>query len=53
MKGPGLTGLFVPDASVAEAWWVRQAEDYAENAIFTDARDVSMTLVEHATGVPL
>ena len=53
MKGTGLTGLLVPDASANDAWWVRQASDYSESAIITNARDVSMTLVEHATGVPL
>jgi len=53
LRGPGLTGLFIPDASAADAWWIRQAEDYAESAVFTNARDVAMTLVEHATGVPL
>jgi len=53
MQGPGRTGLFVPDASVNDAWWVRQANDYTEAVPYGEARDVSMTLVEHATGVPL
>ena len=53
MQGPGLTGLFVPDASVNDAWWVRHAGEYAEVVSYPEARDVSMTLVEHATGVPL
>ena len=53
MQGPGRTGLFVPDASVNDAWWVRHAGDYAEQVPYPEARDVSMTLVEHATGVPL
>jgi len=53
MQGPGRTGLFVPDASVNDAWWVRQANDYTEAVPYAEARDVSMTLVEHATGVPL
>jgi len=53
MKGAGLTGLFIPDAVVNDAWWVRQANDYTEAVPYAEARDVSMTLVEHATGVPL
>ena len=53
MQGPGRTGLFVPDASVNDAWWVRHAGDYAETVPYPEARDVSMTLIEHATGVPL
>jgi len=53
MKGTGLTGLFVPNSETNDAWWVRQANDYAEDVGFHDYRDVSMTLVEHATGVPL
>jgi hypothetical protein len=53
MQGPGRTGLFVPDASVNDAWWVRHAGDYTELVSYAEARDVSMTLVEHATGVPL
>jgi hypothetical protein len=53
MQGPGQTGLFVPDADVNDAWWVRHAGDYAEAVPYAEARDVSMTLVEHATGVPL
>jgi len=53
MQGPGRTGLFVPDASVNDAWWVRHAGDYTEAVPYGEARDVSMTLVEHATGVPL
>ena len=32
LKGPGLTGLFIPDATVNDAWWVRQAEDYVERS---------------------
>jgi hypothetical protein len=53
MKGPGLTGLVIPDDSENDAWWVRQAVDYAETVLYPSVRDVSMTLVEHATGVPL
>lgn len=53
MQGPGRTGLFVPDASVNDAWWVRHAGDYAEVVPYPEARDVSMTLVEHASGVSL
>lgn len=53
MKGTGLTGVMVPNTEVNDAWWVRQANDYSETATYTDYRDVSMTLVEHATGVPL
>jgi hypothetical protein len=53
MKGSGLTGLLIPNSETNDAWWVRQASDYAENAVYADYRDVSMTLVEHATGVPL
>lgn len=53
MKGTGLTGLLVPNTETNDAWWVRQANDYAENVTYHDYRDVSMTLVEHATGVPL
>jgi hypothetical protein len=53
MKGVGLTSVFIPDSTTNDAWWIRQAQDYAEAATYPDARDVSMTLVEHATGVPL
>jgi len=53
MRGGGLVGLFVPNHAETDVWWLRQAEDYSETAIFTNARDVGMTLVEHATGVPL
>lgn len=53
LHGGGRTGLFIPDASINDAWWVRQAEAYAEDVQFNDWRDVAMTLVEHATGVPL
>ena len=53
MQGPGLTGLVIPDDSENDAWWVRQAEDYAETVLYPSVRDISMTLVEHATGVPL
>ena len=51
--GPGLTGLFVPDTDTNVAWWIRQAEDYTETVVERNVRDVAMTLVEHATGVPL
>ena len=53
LQGPGQTGLFIPDASVNDAWWVRQGGDYVELVAYPGARDISMTLVEHATGVPL
>lgn len=53
MQGPGLTGLFVPDAAVNDAWWVRHAGEYAEDVAYRDVRDVKMTLIEHASGVPL
>ena len=53
MQGPGLTAIFVPDSAVNDAWWVRHAGDYAETVAYAEARDVAMTLIEHATGVPL
>lgn len=53
LKGPGRTGLFIPDASVNDAWWIRQGEDYVETVAYPGARDVAMTLTEHAMGVPL
>lgn len=53
LHGAGHTGLFIPDASINDAWWVRQAEAYAEDVQFNDARAVAMTLVEHASGLPL
>lgn len=53
MLGPGRVALFVPDSGVNDAWWVRHAGDYSEQVPYPEARDVSMTLIEHATGVPL
>ena len=53
MFGPGRTGLFIPESNGNDAWWVRQANDYTEAVPYGEARDISMTLVEHATGVPL
>ena len=53
MKGTGLTGIFVPDGTVNDAWWVRQVNEYTETVIFTDVCDITMTLIEHASGVPL
>lgn len=53
MKGAGLTGLLIPDSVTNDAWWVRHGADYTEKVNYRDLRDVSMTLIEHATGVPL
>lgn len=52
-NGAAKCSLFVPNTTKNDAWWVRQAEDYTETAVATDVRDISMTLIEHATGVPL
>jgi hypothetical protein len=53
MQGPGLTSIFIPDVNVNDAWWIRHAGDYSEAVPYAEARDVSMNLTEHATGVPL
>lgn len=53
LRGPGLTGLMVPNTETNDAWWVSQVNDYSENVVYHNVRDVAMTLVEHATGVPL
>jgi hypothetical protein len=53
MKGSGLTGVLIPNTETNDAWWVRHAADYADTVTYADYRDVAMTLVEHATGVPL
>lgn len=53
MQGPGQVAIFIPDAAVNDAWWVGHAGDYAEAVPYPEARDVSMTLIEHAMGVPL
>ena len=53
MHGTGLTSIFVPDNITNDAWWVRHTEDYTEKVTYRDLRDITMTLIEHATGVPL
>jgi hypothetical protein len=53
LRGSALGGLCIPDSTTNDAWWIHQGGDYAEVVNFANARDVSMTLVEHATGVPL
>jgi len=53
LHGSGAVGIIIPRSTENDSWWVRQSVDYAESAVYTDVHDISMTLVEHATGVPL
>lgn len=53
MKGRVSPTVWIPDSSVNEAWWVRQALGWSVLRRFTNLNDLSFTLEELSHGLPL
>lgn len=53
MRGRVSPALWIPDADVNEAWWVRQPRDWAALQHFADVNDIPLVLDELSHGLPL